>query len=72
VFLVPKKTPAAALNRLNKELNTTLAEAETVARVEKLGGTVIAGWSLEQTNKMIADEYARWGEVTRKAGISAK
>jgi hypothetical protein len=33
---------------------------------------VIAGWSLEQTNKMIADEYARWGEVTRKAGISAK
>jgi tripartite-type tricarboxylate transporter receptor subunit TctC len=72
VFLVPKKTPAAALNRLNKELNTTLAEAETVARVEKLGGTVIAGWSVEQTNRMIVEEYARWGEVTRKAGISAK
>jgi len=72
VFLVPKKTPAAAVSRLNKELNAVLAEAETVARVEKLGGTVIAGWTVEQTNKMIADEYVRWGEVTRKAGIATK
>lgn len=72
VFLVPKKTPAAAVNRLNKELNAVLAEAETVARVEKIGGTVIAGWTVERTNKMIADEYVRWGEVTRKAGIAAK
>ena len=72
VFLVPKKTPGAAVSKLNKELNAVLAEAETVARVEKLGGTVIAGWTVEQTNKMIADEYVRWGEVTRKAGIATK
>jgi tripartite-type tricarboxylate transporter receptor subunit TctC len=72
VFLAPKKTPVAAVNRLNKELNAALAEADPVARVEKLGGNVIAGWSVERTNKMIADEFARWGEVTRKAGIASK
>ncbi len=71
-FVVPKKTPRAVTERLNKEINATLAEADTVARVDKIGGTVIAGWSAEQTTKMIADEVARWSEVTRKAGIAAK
>jgi len=69
---VPKKTPRAIIERLNRDFNALLAEEDTVGRIEKLGGTVIAGWSPQQTAKMIADEYARWGEVTRKAGIAAK
>lgn len=71
-FTVPKKTPRAAVERLSAELNAVLATEEAVARVEKVGGTVVAGWSVERTTKMIADEYLRWGEVTRKAGIAAK
>jgi len=71
-LVVPKKTPRAAIERLNKDLNAVLALEETVARVDKIGGTVIAGWSAEQTSKMIADEFARWAEVVRKAGLVAK
>jgi tripartite-type tricarboxylate transporter receptor subunit TctC len=71
-FAAPKKTPRAVIERLNRDINALLAGEDTIARVDKIGGTVIAGWSAEQTTKMIADEYARWAEVTRKAGLTAK
>jgi tripartite-type tricarboxylate transporter receptor subunit TctC len=69
---VPKKTPRAAIERLNRDLNASLAEDETIARVDKIGGTVIAGWSAQQTTKMFADEFARWADVARKAGLAAQ
>jgi hypothetical protein len=71
-FAAPKRTPRAAIERLNRDINAALAEEETIARVEKVGGTIVAGWSAERTTKMIAEEYARWAEVTKKAGIAAK
>ncbi|HEX5613145.1 MAG TPA: tripartite tricarboxylate transporter substrate-binding protein, partial [Burkholderiales bacterium] len=69
---VPKKTPRAVIERLNREINQVLAEDETIARVDKIGGTVIGGWTAQQTTKMFADEFARWAEVSRKAGLAAK
>ncbi len=69
---VPKKTPRPVIERLNREINLVLTEDETIARIDKVGGTVIAGWTPQQTTKMIADEFARWGEVARKAGLAAK
>ena len=71
-IVVPKKTPRAVIERLNKELNAVLGEEDTIGRIEKLGGTVIAGWTPQQTTKMIADEFARWADVAQKAGLSAK
>jgi tripartite-type tricarboxylate transporter receptor subunit TctC len=71
-FVAPKKTPRAAIERLNRDINAVLADPATLARVDKIGGTVIAGWSAERTTQMIAGEYARWAEFTRKAGIVAK
>jgi tripartite-type tricarboxylate transporter receptor subunit TctC len=71
-FVAPKKTPRAAIERLNKDINATLAQEDTLARVDKIGGTVIGGWSAPQTSKMIADEFARWAGVIRKAGLEAK
>jgi tripartite-type tricarboxylate transporter receptor subunit TctC len=68
----PKKTPRAVIERLNRDLNAVLAEDETIARVDKIGGTVIAGWSAQQTTKMFADEFARWADVARKAGLAAR
>ncbi|MGH7185353.1 MAG: Bug family tripartite tricarboxylate transporter substrate binding protein [Pseudomonadota bacterium] len=68
----PKKTPAAVIERLNRDLNAVLGEEATVARIENIGGTVVAGWNPQATTLMIADEFARWGEVARKAGLEAK
>jgi tripartite-type tricarboxylate transporter receptor subunit TctC len=69
---VPKKTPRAVIDRLNRDVNALLAGEETVARVDKIGGTVIGGWTPQQTTKMFADEYARWADVARKAGLAAQ
>jgi tripartite-type tricarboxylate transporter receptor subunit TctC len=71
-FVVPKKTPRAAIERLNKEINAVLASEDAIGKVDKIGGTVIAGWTPQQTSKLIADEYARWADVVRKAGLEAK
>lgn len=71
-FVAPKKTPRPVIERLNREINALLAGEETIARVDKIGGTVIAGWSPQQTTSMIAAEYARWAQVVRKAGLEAK
>ena len=68
---VPKKTPRAVIDRLNRDINQLLTEDDTIARVDKIGGTVIGGWTPQQTTKMFADEYARWAEVARK-GLAAK
>ncbi len=71
-FVVPKKTPRNIVERLNKEMNAVLAGEDAIARIDKIGGTVIAGWSPQQTTSMIAAEYARWAQVVRKAGLEAK
>jgi tripartite-type tricarboxylate transporter receptor subunit TctC len=69
---VPKKTPRAVIDRLNRDVNALLSGEETIARVDKIGGTVIGGWTPQQTTKMFADEYARWADVARKAGLAAQ
>ena len=71
-FVAPKKTPRAVIERLNREINAVLAGEDAIAKVDKIGGTVIAGWTPQQTTRLIADEYARWAEVVRKAGLEAK
>lgn len=68
----PKKTPVAVIERLNREINAVLAEEAAIGRIEKIGGTVVAGWTPQATTQMFADEVARWGEVARKAGLEAK
>ena len=69
---VSKKTPRAVIDRLNRDVNALLAEDETIARIDKVGGTVIGGWTPQQTTKMIADEFGRWSDVAKKAGLAAQ
>jgi len=52
-------------------VNALLAEEETIARIDKVGGMIVAGWSPQQTTKMIADEFAHKADVANKAGLSA-
>jgi len=54
------------------DVNALLAEEETIARIDKVGGMIVAGWSPRQTTKMIADEFAHWADVANKAGLSAQ
>jgi tripartite-type tricarboxylate transporter receptor subunit TctC len=64
----PKATPAEILDRLNKEINSGLADPKMKARLADLGGTVLPG-SPADFGKLIADDTEKWAKVIRSANI---
>lgn len=66
----PAKTPAAIIDRLNKEINESLRDPDLVANLAKLGGVPDIG-TPAVFGKFIASETEKWGKVVRKAGLKA-
>jgi tripartite-type tricarboxylate transporter receptor subunit TctC len=67
-FGVPKDTPAAIIEMLNREVNAALADPAIKARIADLGGVVLAG-SPADFGLLIAEETEKWGKVIRTANI---
>jgi tripartite-type tricarboxylate transporter receptor subunit TctC len=63
----PKNTPAAVIDRLNREINLALADPKMKARLADLGGTVLAG-SPADFGKLIVDETEKWAKVVKLSG----
>jgi tripartite-type tricarboxylate transporter receptor subunit TctC len=61
-------TPAEIIDKINKEINASLADPTMKARLADLGGITIAG-SPRDFGKLIADETERWAKVIRAANI---
>jgi tripartite-type tricarboxylate transporter receptor subunit TctC len=68
---VPKSTPAAVVDTLNREINAGLADAKLKARLADLGGMTLAGPPAD-FGRLIADETEKWGRVIRAANIKAE
>jgi tripartite-type tricarboxylate transporter receptor subunit TctC len=64
----PKSTPGELIERLNKEVNVSIADSKFKARLANLGGTVLAG-SPADFVKLISDETKKWGKVILAANI---
>lgn len=64
----PSKTPTEIIERLNREINGELANAEFKAQLAKLGGEPFAGTPAE-FGKFITAETEKWSKVVRKAGL---
>jgi tripartite-type tricarboxylate transporter receptor subunit TctC len=64
----PKATPPEIVDKLNKEINASLADPKLKARLADLGGTVLAG-SPADFAKLIAEETEKWAKVIKSAGI---
>ena len=58
----PKNTPAELIERLNREVNVSVAEPKFKAQLANLAGTVLAG-SLADFAKLIADETRKWDKA---------
>jgi tripartite-type tricarboxylate transporter receptor subunit TctC len=67
----PKNTPAEIIDKLNREINASLADPKIKARLADLGGTLLAG-SPADFGKFIAEETEKWGKVIRAANIKAE
>ena len=64
----PSLTPPDVVDRLNREINTVLADARSKARLAELGGQPSPGTPAE-FGRFIAAETDKWGKVIREAGL---
>jgi len=64
---VPKNTPVAIVEKLNKEINAGLANPKLKAQLADLGGTVLPGPAAD-FGKLIAEETEKWAEVVKLSG----
>ena len=64
----PKNVPAEIVDRLNREINSALAESGIKARLADLGTVPLPMTSTDFGN-LLADETEKWGKVIRAANI---
>jgi tripartite-type tricarboxylate transporter receptor subunit TctC len=67
----PSGTPAEIIEKLNKQINTALADAKLRARFTNVGA-VVHGSSPAEFTQFIADDTEKWAKVIRFAGIKAE
>jgi tripartite-type tricarboxylate transporter receptor subunit TctC len=66
----PRNTPAAIIDKLNKEINAGLADPRIKARFADLGFTVFMG-SPNDFRRFISEETEKWAKVVKFANIKA-
>ena len=69
-MLVPAKTPRPIIDRLNKALNTVLAEPAIRAQLIEQGADAVGG-TPEALGKVIAAEVPKWVKLAKDANIKA-
>ncbi|HXW39876.1 MAG TPA: tripartite tricarboxylate transporter substrate binding protein [Xanthobacteraceae bacterium] len=67
----PAGTPAEIVERLNREINLALADANVTQRIAGLGDAPLSR-SPAEFAKLVADETEKWGKVIRDANIRAE
>src|SRR5437879_3856655 len=65
---VPRGTPAAVIERLNREINAGLADPAVKARLAEVGTTPIV-FTPDEFGAYVRAEIDKWGKVIRAANI---
>jgi tripartite-type tricarboxylate transporter receptor subunit TctC len=68
---VPRGTPQDIIEKLNREINTGLADPRIKARIADLG-SVSMPLSPPEFSKLLADDTEKWAKVIRAANIKAE
>jgi tripartite-type tricarboxylate transporter receptor subunit TctC len=64
----PRNTPDEIIDKLNKEINTGLADPKMKMRITDLGGMVFPGSPVD-FGKHIVDETEKWAKVVKFSGM---
>jgi tripartite-type tricarboxylate transporter receptor subunit TctC len=67
----PRDTPAAVVDRLNREMNAVLADPEVLTRLAHAGSEPFSG-SPADFGKFLAAETEKWSKVVRFAGLKVE
>jgi tripartite-type tricarboxylate transporter receptor subunit TctC len=70
-IVAPRATPTDVIERLNKEINSGLADPKLQARLAEFGGAPFPG-SATDFASFIARESDKWSKVIRAANIKAQ
>jgi len=65
---VPRGTPAAIIERLNREINAGLADPTIKAKLAEVGGTPLF-YTPSELGALVASETNRWADLIKRAGI---
>jgi len=66
----PKGTPPEVIERLNREINTALANPTVKARMAELGSQIFTS-SPAEFGRLISEDTEKWAKVVKYAGIKA-
>lgn len=69
VVVAPTGTPAAAIERCNRDLNALLADKEVAERIATIGPLADGGMSPAQVGNFLRNESARWAAITKEIGV---
>jgi tripartite-type tricarboxylate transporter receptor subunit TctC len=67
---VPKSTPAAIVEALNRAMNAAFSDKDMIAKLADTGGDPLPGTAAEFA-KLMEAETAKWGDVVRRSGTKA-
>jgi tripartite-type tricarboxylate transporter receptor subunit TctC len=70
-LLAPAKTPPAVVEQLSNEILAICKLPETQERFKGLGAVAACG-NAKELDKMIREDYERWGRVIRQGNIKAE
>ncbi len=68
-LVAPAGTPPAIVQRLNKEINTLLADADVAQRMSTIGPLAEVQGSPKQLAGFLAAEHERWSSVAKEIGL---
>ena len=70
--LVPRRTPRAIVEQLNRDFAWALGQPDARARLQGSGYEVASDTTADGFGRFLKSEIAKWAEVVKKAGIKAQ
>ena len=69
VLVAPAGTPAEAVQKVNREMQTILKDPNNVKRLRDIGFFTDGAGTPETTGQFIRSQYEAWGKVVREIGL---
>jgi tripartite-type tricarboxylate transporter receptor subunit TctC len=67
--VAPAGTPAAVIERVNRDLNTLLTDKDIAEHIATIGPLVDASMGVAQVGAFLRAESQRWASITREIGV---
>lgn len=68
-IVAPTGTPAAAIERVNREVQALLSDPEVAARIATVGPIAAPGYGPDKTGAFLEAEHRRWAQITKEIEI---